>query len=617
MAEIDTGLGWSANASWLIQTGSFHLGDAGAYSYAPTPDVPLPVSGSSPAEVYQFGNLVAESSEHKMYATADVPGAMFLRFQNQDGGMLRMENYSPISGAHAYLVVYEISTSLLSDTFVITTGDEPFGTYSGVPWYGGMYPVSINFGHATFYVSSEYPPFIIPNFTFTGSAITKVNPGYCVACNARWKTQNGTVIYSPVLISSDPEFVEMAMSVSGYDFAVLNALKDGLQFYMGFWNITDKVVQANLPVFDMGSTSDPYLTLPQLFKLIASADYANIHVSISPDPYTEGTSPSEEEGGNGDGLEDDGIGIDGNTPHPSAASAGLYQVYTPTVSELQALSNYLWSSNFDIDQVKKLFSSPMDSILGLSAVPVTILGGTPRQLTIGGVTLTGVYMAPVASEYRTVDMGSITVKERYGSYLDYEPFTRFSIVLPYIGIKEISTDDIMNKTIHLRYDLEVVSGAIIARMEADGKCLYEWTGNCAMQLPVTGRSFDNLVTSAIGVASTAVLGIATSNPGLLASSVASAAVQAISTKPTFSRSGQLSGVAGFLGQQRPYLIRQTPNAYIPADQNKYIGYPSYISVNLASLTGYNVIESIHLENIPATSDEINELENILKGGVIF
>lgn len=615
MADIDTGLGWSAESDYLLQSGSIEVGKVGSFTWPEYPAVPLPVSGSTPYEVYQRGNLVAEAGNNQLYGSSDVPGCMFIRLEQQSGGMIRPEAYSPMKGKHCYLVVFNTLTQTLGNTTVITIGSSSYGTFSGIPWYGGT-ANSISFGTATFYISTQWPGSVITSISFTGDSITKPNAGYAVACNVRWKTQSGTVIYSPILISSESDFATMT-GASGYNFAKFNGLKEGLQFYMGFWDITDKVVMSQLPVIDLSGSDAPYYTLQQLFKLIASPDYANIHVTRSPDPYTEETDPSQEEGGAGDELENDENGIDTTTPRPSGMSAGIYQIYTPSESELNSLSSYLWSTQFDVDQVKKLFSSPMESILGLSAVPVHIVGGTPRQLTIGGVTLTGVTMPPVLSEYRDIDMGTIFVKERWGSYLDYEPFTRFSIVLPYIGIKEISTDDIMGRSVHLYYNIEVVSGTVIARMEADGMCLYEWTGNCAMQLPITGRSFDTLVSTAVGIATTAVTGIATGNPALIGKSVASAAINATAMKPSVTRSGNVSGVSGFLGQQKPYLIRQTPNAYIPNEQNKYIGYPSYISVNLGSITGYNVIESIHLEDIPATDGEISELETILKSGVIF
>lgn len=615
MAQIDTGLGWSAESDWLLQSGPIDVASVGVYEWPAYPAVPLPVSGSTPYEVYQRGSLVAEAGNNQLYASSDVAGAMFIRLEQQSGGMIRPEAYSPLQGAHCYLVVFDTVTQTLGNTTVCTIGSSSYGTFSGVPWYGGT-ANSISLGTATFYVSTQHPGFVIPDITFNGSTFTKTNPGYAVACLARWKTQTGTVISSPILISTESTYTDMTTGAS-YNLAKLNALKNGLKFYMGFWDVTDAVVQSQLPIVDMAGASDPYLTLEQLFKVIASSEYADIRTSISPDPWEENTEPSTEEGGFGDELEDDVTGIDQNTPKPSAINAGICKIYTPSQAQLENFAAYLWGTSFDVDQVKKLFSSPMESILGLSAVPVSVVGGTPVSISLGGVQLSGVSMPPVLSQYREIDMGSITVKERWGSYLDYEPYTKFSILLPYIGIQDLSADDIMGKTLHLVYNLEVVSGAIVARLSANGHCIYQWAGNCAMQLPITGRSFDTLVSSAVSIATKIGAGIVTGNGSLIAQGVASAAVHATTMKPTIERSGTVSGVSGYLGQPTPYLIRTTPEAYIPNDQNAFIGYPSYISLSLGEISGYNEVESIHLENIPATGDELSELETILKEGAIY
>ena len=51
--------------------------------------------------------------------------------------------------------------------------------------------------------------------------------------------------------------------------------------------------------------------------------------------------------------------------------------------------------------------------------------------------------------------------------------------------------------------------------------------------------------------------------------------------------------------------------------NEFIGYPSLITVQLTELKGYTEVQSIHLENIPATQEELAEIESLLEGGVIF
>jgi hypothetical protein len=97
--------------------------------------------------------------------------------------------------------------------------------------------------------------------------------------------------------------------------------------------------------------------------------------------------------------------------------------------------------------------------------------------------------------------------------------------------------------------------------------------------------------------------------------IASTAVN--SMKPNIEKSGSLSGTSGLMGIQTPYLIITRPKQAIPANQNKFIGYPAFLTDYLGNLSGYTEIEEIHLEGISATGAELSEIETILKGGVIL
>ena len=76
-------------------------------------------------------------------------------------------------------------------------------------------------------------------------------------------------------------------------------------------------------------------------------------------------------------------------------------------------------------------------------------------------------------------------------------------------------------------------------------------------------------------------------------------------------------MSGQLAIQTPYLIITRPRQCIPMDQNKFIGYPSYVTMTLSDLTGFNVVSDIHIEGVPATSAELDELESIIKEGAIY
>ena len=333
------------------------------------------------------------------------------------------------------------------------------------------------------------------------------------------------------------------------------------------------------------------------------------------DPYSEGGS-SDTGGGEGD-FDNTGDDIDiPSLPTLSAVDTGLITLFNPSVGELKNLANYLWSSGFDLETFKKMFANPMDCILGLSIVPVNVPAGSSEAISVGNIS-TGVYMTKASRQYVEVDCGSLNVNEYWGAYLDYEPFTKAEIYLPYIGTHALAVDDIMGKSVHVVYHVDILSGACTAFVKCGDSVLYEFIGQCSSSIPVTGNDWTNVINGVLSIAGAIGSMVATGGASapLAAGAIASTAVN--SMKPTVEKSGSMSGTGGMLGVQTPYIILTRPNQALPADQNKFSGYPSFITENLGSLTGYTEVDSVHLENVHATNDELQEIVNLLHSGVIF
>ena len=70
--------------------------------------------------------------------------------------------------------------------------------------------------------------------------------------------------------------------------------------------------------------------------------------------------------------------------------------------------------------------------------------------------------------------------------------------------------------------------------------------------------------------------------------------------------------------QNPYLIITRPVVNQPLNYNKLYGRPLYETRTLSNLTGFTVVDSVHLENIAgATAIELKTIEAALNGGVIL
>ena len=360
------------------------------------------------------------------------------------------------------------------------------------------------------------------------------------------------------------------------------------------------------------------------------------------DPYSPGGYSGE--GGGGGSFGFDGQGVPGGfipSGLPEANSTGFCTIYNPTLAQLKQLSDYLWSSSFDLNMLKKLFNNPMDLILSFHVVPVAVEDGGTQQVGFGMIP-TGVNMTLVGHQYVEKDLGimyttnyeGITyqgLREFFGGYLDYAPYIKAEIYLPYVGLKPIDIDDIMNQNVGVRYNIDVLSGSCVAYVNkwdlsystfeaavTAGKahCVAAYMGNAAMKFPVTGGDYNNLISGLLGAAATTAAGIATGGGGAVAGGLMSAASSIVNdSKPQVQKGGAVMSNASFLSQQTPFLILSIPKQCVPENQIYEIGYPIYAETKLKKEKGFVKMNEIHLEGVRATDAELEELTLLLKSGV--
>ena len=315
---------------------------------------------------------------------------------------------------------------------------------------------------------------------------------------------------------------------------------------------------------------------------------------------------------------------DGDTPTPvipaiGAQATGFVALYNPTQSQLSAFSQYLWSNDF-IENFKKLFSNPMDAIIGLHLIYATPSRGDVAEI-VCGYSHSGVMSNTVNNQYIEIDCGGIKVNRYFGNVLDYAPYTKLQVYLPFVGIVDLDTNEIMNGTLNIKYRIDVLTGSCLARLKITrgdyNAELYNFAGNCAVQLPISGGSYSGIIANAIGVAGSLGATIATGGsmaPVLVGSVVSSA----VNSRTNVSHSGSLGSNAGALGIMKPYLIITRPKPAEANNFNEFYGRPSNKTVRLSSCSGYTKVKDVHIEKISsATDDELNEIETLLKEGVII
>ena len=294
-------------------------------------------------------------------------------------------------------------------------------------------------------------------------------------------------------------------------------------------------------------------------------------------------------------------------------ATGMISIYNPTKEELSRFSSYLWSNNF-LDNFLKIFQNPMDAVIDLHILYATPITGGKKNIIVGYLD-SNVPSNIVTKQYTEIDCGTVNVSELYGNATDYEPYTKVACYLPFVGIVPLKTDDVMGKKVNIKYGVDVLTGTCLATITVTNLkgitiAMYTFTGNCAVQLPLSGGNYSGVIRGLVGMVGSVAVGGAIGAIGAVGS--------ALNSKLDVAHSGSIGSNAGAMGVRKPYLIitRAEPNDAL--NYNRYYGFPSNNAVSLKSCLGYTKVKEVHVESIDnATITEKNEIESLLKSGVII
>lgn len=347
-------------------------------------------------------------------------------------------------------------------------------------------------------------------------------------------------------------------------------------------------------------------------------------------------------------------------PPLSAAGAGFITLYKLLPSEMQQFADECFDDSV-WDILKHFFNKPADFVAGITICPFTPHGLSRWKPKFGTHTWSHSYTM-VDDTFVSINCGSIHVQPFYNNCFDFSPYTKLTLWLPYIGYREIDADDVMGHNINVTYHCDCLSGACVAFISIDAvgptgpdipRVLYQFNGNVLTQVPVDSVSLDSMVSAAIGLAGAALTTAAvvatagTAAPAAAAEGAGSAAAAGGATmtaaekgaamsavnakmglaastanavqsmKPRTSHGGAMSSTAGYMGVQKPYLIKHVPMQSLPDGYIDLYGYPCNMGGKLGDFEGYTEVDNIQLNNIPATIPEISEIYQLLKGGIII
>lgn len=396
-------------------------------------------------------------------------------------------------------------------------------------------------------------------------------------------------------------------------------------------------------------------------KIFANRD----PIDIDPDDPGDNTNPYGDKAGTTSGSKPI-IGDTGNgdydysyTPVPipdlpdtstSVIGTGFINIYHPTKTQIQNLGKYMYSSFMSLETIAKAYSNPMDYIQAILMLPIPsdkMPDGTSSKVYVANKN-TGLTWKQLTTQWISMNCGTLTIKEPTKTYLDYGPYTKLSIYLPFIGIVDVDIDDFLdrrlkNHTITVSYHIDLLTGSFLCYISrGDGAVMYTYSGSCASQLPLSQASYQNVYTDVIQMGLSLATGGAyrmlgkevtnkagrtyntTANQQLNSTMDAgsSAADAVMSAKPDIVRTGNIQGSTGLLSVMYPYLIYSHPYGVWPDHVNKtdrysLTGLPSGMLIKIASLKGFTQIEAVNLEVDGALADEVAEIERTLRDGVII
>lgn len=291
--------------------------------------------------------------------------------------------------------------------------------------------------------------------------------------------------------------------------------------------------------------------------------------------------------------------------------------------------------------ISRLFSDEnlATYVLSLMIYPfeLTTRNSNEYPLILGTTTINDVKTRELENEGvgRYYKIGSIYIQS-LSNYLDYEPYTKYELYLPYFGYVELKSNDILNCLINIYYVINYAVGTatIIIYNHTKQYTIKTYNTKIGVEIAVSKSNQQQLrdeqtqlaiksSISGLGSVASILGGAVTYNPFLVASGVTGLVGTATDIISTLNQQHERvtsyinSGYEGCFNIQKPRLkitkmIKQDIEQY-----TEFFGHPVNMTFLLDDIHGYTKIADIHLDNLECTNNEKNILLANLKEGIIL
>jgi len=314
--------------------------------------------------------------------------------------------------------------------------------------------------------------------------------------------------------------------------------------------------------------------------------------------------------------------------------------------KFQDLQEYLMSTTF-IKDIKLLFTNPSDYIVSARIYPIRLNILLQQYLYedtihIGNISATDLTNYKYSRENNLVQCGIIAsykFEEYFKSFLDYEPFTKIQVYLPYYDFVDIDVNMYMGKQLDIGLNVDLSTGLGLYYFMVDDNVVETYNAKFGIEIPLSNSNANeiarNMLLTGLNVTKQIVgvsadysyksgLKSTSKNIGVYETATMGqlgigSTIDFINTnQKKFLKSSQPSGFLDFTKPQSCYLIISRPNIQRPSNYNHTIGRPSGKTSYLYDLKGFTIVDEIHLDGFNnATQSELNEIETLLKSGVIL
>lgn len=339
------------------------------------------------------------------------------------------------------------------------------------------------------------------------------------------------------------------------------------------------------------------------------------------------------------------------------APSSILSTYSPVISALQEVAQMPEPSDTWFFNSSFVFQEPVECILAWRKIffsPPSGNLGTLKNITIGWFETEEESSKAYTYQGETerIQIADIVIFPKHGNFLDYEPYTKMSLFVPYCGMKELPMASFMGHTMQLYLVKNYRTGDLEVLIMLDNKYWGNMTGNASVEYPLSGNksieyiqrrlelqhkiddSLWNGMSSVVGNAAGATISLAHGNiPGAViqagagvlnlmqsADSVAYLDYQLEHT-PNKIVNIQKGISATTVGEiLYPYILIQRPrtlSGYNPELFGKTTGFATLENKYKNDLHGYTEASNPILDGIPCTDTERNLIVKALQEGCIF